>query len=108
MLAITSVCISRMMLSIRTLTAELVSDPALVFNNTEMGRVCWRKGRNPGDIIVDVPDRTSPDIIDISRGASRDAGSARDSGSMDKYWEGLDSDKGSIDEAKIRRLGSPV
>jgi len=58
MLALTSVSVSRIMLSIRCLTADLTSDPAvLVLNNNELSRVSWRKGENAGDIIVDMDGR---------------------------------------------------
>ena len=47
------------MLSIRCLTADLISDPSsLVLNNNELSRVSWRKGPNAGDIIVDIDGRT--------------------------------------------------
>ncbi|KAF7972779.1 hypothetical protein HWV62_17048 [Athelia sp. TMB] len=59
MLALTSTSISRIMLSIRCLTADLISDPtSLILNNNELSRVSWRKGPNAGDIIVDVDGRT--------------------------------------------------
>ncbi|KZP20908.1 hypothetical protein FIBSPDRAFT_826294 [Athelia psychrophila] len=58
MVAVTSVSISRIMLSIRSLTADLTSDPAvLLLNNNELSRVSWRKGPNAGDIIVDMDGR---------------------------------------------------
>jgi hypothetical protein len=42
------------MLGIHSLAAELISDPALVFNNAELSRVPWKKGPNVGEIIVEV------------------------------------------------------
>lgn len=75
-----------MMLSIRSLTAELSSDPALLLNNAEMTRIPWKKGRNPGEIIVEMDDLGDPmpDLINIGRTTSV------------TYWEGLGSDKGSF------------
>lgn len=46
------------MLDIRSLTADLTSDPAvLMLNNNELSRVSWKKGPRAGDIIVDMDDR---------------------------------------------------
>lgn len=58
MLSLTSVSISRIMLSIRSLAADLTNDPSvLMLNDNELGRVSWRKGPNAGDIIVDMDDQ---------------------------------------------------
>lgn len=54
MLAITSISISRVMLSIRSLAANFGSDEAWLLNNVELSRVRWKKGAHDGEIIVDV------------------------------------------------------
>lgn len=56
MLSLTATSISRIMLSIQCLTADLTSDPALLLNNNELGRIAWKRGPNVGDIIVDTDD----------------------------------------------------
>jgi len=53
------------MLSIRSLAAELVSDPALVLNNAELSRVCWKKGPNTGELIVNVNEYDEFEVLDI-------------------------------------------
>jgi hypothetical protein len=93
MLAITSICISRVMLGIRSLAAELVSDPALVLNNAELSRVCWKKGPNAGELIVDVDDY-SFGVLDIRQEIDRD---------LD-----MESDKDSGTTDQVSRIGSPV
>jgi hypothetical protein len=58
------------MLSFRSLAAELVSDPALLFNNAELSRVHWQRGPNATDIIVnadDDDDIQSLGVLDIRR-----------------------------------------
>lgn len=57
MLSLTSTVVSRIMLSIRSLAAELTSNPSppsVPLNSTELSRVRWRKGSHAGDILVDV------------------------------------------------------
>lgn len=50
------------MLSIRSLAAELTSNPSSVLlNNTELSRVQWRKGNHAGDILVDMGTRRDHD-----------------------------------------------
>jgi hypothetical protein len=66
MLSITSICISRVILGIRSLAAELVSDPALILNNAELSQVRWKKGLNVGELIVDVNEYGSEfGVLDI-------------------------------------------
>jgi len=69
MLSITSICISRVMLGIRSLAAELISDPALLLNNAELSRVFLRRGINAGEFIVNVNDDDSlqSEVLDIRR-----------------------------------------
>jgi hypothetical protein len=69
MLSITSICISRVMLGIRSLAAELISDPALLLNSAELSRVCLKKGPNAGEFIVDIQgdDKSTFGVIDIRR-----------------------------------------
>lgn len=47
------------MLSIRSLAAELISDPALLLNNAELSRVFLMRGTNAGEFIVNVNDNNS-------------------------------------------------
>jgi len=71
-LSMTSICISRVMLGIRSLAAELISDPAWLLNNAELSRVCWKKGPNAGELIVNVgdadDDKAYLGVLDIRRG----------------------------------------
>jgi hypothetical protein len=69
MLSITSICISRVMLGIRSLAAELISDPALLLNNAELSRVFLKRGTNTGEFIVNVHDDDSRQfgVLDIRR-----------------------------------------
>ncbi|KAL4263954.1 DUF6533 domain-containing protein [Pleurotus pulmonarius] len=53
-LGITSVCVSRIMLSIQSLAAKLGSDTAWLLNNVELSRVRWRHGAHEGELIVDL------------------------------------------------------
>ncbi|KAJ8507157.1 hypothetical protein ONZ45_g10446 [Pleurotus djamor] len=53
-LGITSVCVSRIMLSIQSLAASLGSDTAWLLNNVELSRVNWRHGAHEGELIVDL------------------------------------------------------
>jgi hypothetical protein len=57
------------MLGIRSLAAELISDPALLLNNAELSRVFLRKGVNAGEFIVNVNDEDSlqSEVLDIRR-----------------------------------------
>ena len=81
------------MLGIRSLAAELVSDPALVLNNAELSRVCWKKGPNSGELIVEVDDY-SFGVLDIRQ---------------EIYHEfDMESDKGSGITDQVPRIGSPV
>jgi len=70
-LSMTSICISRVMLGIRSLAAELISDPAWLLNNAELSRVCWKKGPNAGELIIDVDegdnDKAYFGVLDIRR-----------------------------------------
>lgn len=76
------------MLSIRSLTADLVSDPALLFNNAELSRIPWKKGPNNRDIIVEVNGSESDhEVIDIHSEVvhnDRDGSYASDTSSIDK------------------------
>jgi hypothetical protein len=57
------------MLGIRSLAAELISDPALLLNNAELSRVFLKRGTNTGEFIVNVNDDDSLQfgILDIRR-----------------------------------------
>jgi hypothetical protein len=96
MLSITSICISRIMLGIRSLAAELISDPTLLLNNAELSRVLLKKGTNAGEFIVNVDheDVTKYGVLDIRR----QSGSAADVGS--------DMDRSSADT--VLQIGPPV
>lgn len=57
MLSITSSCVSRIMLGVRSLTADLLSDPTLLLNNTELNRIPWHKGTTAGEFVVCAEDQ---------------------------------------------------
>ncbi|KII92796.1 hypothetical protein PLICRDRAFT_37590 [Plicaturopsis crispa FD-325 SS-3] len=54
MMAVTSVCMSRMILGLRSLAADLSLDPEWVLNRAELSRVPWRYGAEDGELYVDV------------------------------------------------------
>jgi hypothetical protein len=80
MLAINSVCVSRIMLGMRSLAAELISDPALVLNNNniQLSSVRWRKLEGPsiGETTVEENNETFG-VIDIHAETQLDMGLAR-------------------------------
>ena len=45
------------MLGVRSLAADLLSDPSLMLNNNELSRIPWHKGANAGEFVVDAQDR---------------------------------------------------
>jgi len=53
LLAITSIAVTRVMLSVHSLAAKLGSDSAWLLNNIELSRVPWRYGSSEGELIVD-------------------------------------------------------
>ncbi|KII92801.1 hypothetical protein PLICRDRAFT_37594 [Plicaturopsis crispa FD-325 SS-3] len=53
-LAITSICTSRIVLSLRSLAADLSLDPQWVLNHAELSRVPWRRGNADGELLVEV------------------------------------------------------
>ncbi|KAL0951937.1 hypothetical protein HGRIS_008589 [Hohenbuehelia grisea] len=53
-LALTSICVSRVMLSIQSLAAQLGFDTAWLLNNVDLSRVQWRHGEREGELIVDL------------------------------------------------------
>lgn len=40
------------MLNVRSLAAELASDPSLLLNNAELNRIPWHKGANEHEFVV--------------------------------------------------------
>ena len=65
MLAINSICVSRIMLGMRSLAAELILDPALVLNNIELSKVPWKvRGASTGQTTAEV-ENASFGVIDI-------------------------------------------
>ena len=54
MLSATSVAVSRLILSLHSLAANLAVDPKWLLNNAELSRVRWRKGARDGELIVEV------------------------------------------------------
>lgn len=58
MLCITSISVSRVMLSIHSLAANLGTDPEWLLNNVELSRVRWTKGAHDGELIVEI------DVVD--------------------------------------------
>ena len=54
MLSITSVSVSRVMLSIQSFAAGLRVDPKWLLSHAELSRVQWRKGSHEGELIVEI------------------------------------------------------
>lgn len=54
MLGLTSVSISRVMLSIHSLAAKTNTDPEWLLNNVELSRVKWKRGAHDCELLVDV------------------------------------------------------
>ncbi|KAH8094645.1 hypothetical protein BXZ70DRAFT_1009940 [Cristinia sonorae] len=54
LLSATSIAVSRLILSMHSLAANLSLDPKWLLNNAELSRVQWRKGSRDGEIIVEV------------------------------------------------------
>ncbi|KAH8094644.1 hypothetical protein BXZ70DRAFT_1033918 [Cristinia sonorae] len=54
LLSATSIAVSRLILSMHSLAANLSLDPKWLLNNAELSRVRWRKGSRDGEIIVEV------------------------------------------------------
>ncbi|KAI0801418.1 hypothetical protein C8Q74DRAFT_490241 [Fomes fomentarius] len=52
--ALASVAVSRLMLSIRSLAAQLSLEPDWLLNHTELGRVNWKPGSRDGELIVEI------------------------------------------------------
>jgi hypothetical protein len=53
MLAISSIAMSRVMLSIHSLAAKLGSESGWFFNNMELNRTKYRMGAHEGELIVE-------------------------------------------------------
>ncbi|PCH43580.1 hypothetical protein WOLCODRAFT_164557 [Wolfiporia cocos MD-104 SS10] len=53
-MSVPSVCVSRLMFSIRSLAAALDTDADTLLSAAELSRVRWRRGLHPGEIFVDV------------------------------------------------------
>ncbi|KAH9948201.1 hypothetical protein B0H21DRAFT_735021 [Amylocystis lapponica] len=64
LLAIVSVSVSRLMLSIHSLAASLSMDSNWLLNNAELSRVRWRKGSRDGELIVEV-DAVEEDTLEL-------------------------------------------
>jgi len=62
------------MLGIRSLAAELISDPALVLNNAELSRVFLQRGSHAGEFIVNInnDDGLEFGVLDIRRESARE------------------------------------
>ena len=56
LLAIHSICASRLILSIHSLAADIGSDPVFLLSNIEISRITWRKGATENELIVDLGD----------------------------------------------------
>ena len=57
----TSVCISRLMLSIQSLAAGLQVEPTWLLSHAEMSRLRWRQGAHEGEMIVEIETIEVPD-----------------------------------------------
>ena len=53
-LSLSSVSVSRLMLGIRSLAAQLSLEPDWLLNNTELSRVNWKRGPRSGELIVEI------------------------------------------------------
>ncbi|EJF67423.1 hypothetical protein DICSQDRAFT_165251 [Dichomitus squalens LYAD-421 SS1] len=53
-LSLSSIAVSRLMLRIRSLAAQLSLEPDWLLNNTELSRVNWKRGPRNGEIIVEI------------------------------------------------------
>ncbi|KZT73380.1 hypothetical protein DAEQUDRAFT_467273 [Daedalea quercina L-15889] len=54
LLAVSSVSVSRLILSIRSLASQLDIDPETLLSTAELSRIQWRQGAHDGEIIVDI------------------------------------------------------
>jgi hypothetical protein len=94
MLVITSVSMSRVMLSIHSLAANLGTDPEWLLNNVELSRVHWTKGAHDGELIVVVDSRDGEeweleyDSRSDNRRSSHSVSSSR-FGVIDDYYGNL-------------------
>ena len=62
MLSLASTAVSRLMLSVRSLAAQLSTRaPDWLLSNAELARVNWKPGRHKGELVVEV---VSPDADD--------------------------------------------
>lgn len=53
------------MLGVRSLTADLLSDPTLLLNNYELNRIPWHKGATAGEFVVCSEDRMEEQICNF-------------------------------------------
>jgi len=70
-LTLTSISVSRVMLSIQSLAAKLGFDSAWLLNNLDLSRVRWRYGEREGELVVDIDsayenDRSVYDEVELS------------------------------------------
>ncbi|KAK7464147.1 hypothetical protein VKT23_006312 [Stygiomarasmius scandens] len=93
LLCLSSVAISRLMLSIQSVADRLGYDESWVLNNIELSRVSWRKGSHDGEIIVEVD---PGDVIELTTaprrtgpGSPLDSPSSLESGDMRKGRVGI-------------------
>ncbi|KAH9926507.1 uncharacterized protein B0H18DRAFT_1006471 [Fomitopsis serialis] len=54
LLAVSSVSVSRLILSIRSLASQLSIDPDTLLSTAELSRISWKRGARDGEIIVDI------------------------------------------------------
>ncbi|GBE77309.1 hypothetical protein SCP_0101820 [Sparassis crispa] len=62
LLGLISIATSHLMLSIRSLAANLSIDPNWLLNNAELSRVQWRKGAHDGELIVEIGPREEDEV----------------------------------------------
>jgi len=60
--AATSAAMSRLMFSIRSLSAFLGTDPEWILSNLEMSRIQWTKGARDGELWVEVDNRSTYEL----------------------------------------------
>lgn len=68
MLSACSVAVSRLILNMQSLAANLSLDTKWLLNNAELSRVRWRKGSRDGELIVEVDVAEAPDDAELELG----------------------------------------
>ncbi|KIJ69035.1 hypothetical protein HYDPIDRAFT_105600 [Hydnomerulius pinastri MD-312] len=70
----TVVSVCHAMLSIKSLAAMWHVDPAWLLNHAELSRVHWRKGRQDGELVVEIGEDACGVELSVTRGSDSEAG----------------------------------